>query len=41
MNEVLKVATLGGDGTGPEVVGEAVKVLNKMESQVTPMILPS
>ncbi|MBQ7111294.1 MAG: 3-isopropylmalate dehydrogenase, partial [Thermoguttaceae bacterium] len=30
MNDVLKVATLGGDGTGPEVVGEAVKVLKEV-----------
>ncbi|MDR2439210.1 MAG: hypothetical protein LBE12_07570, partial [Planctomycetaceae bacterium] len=27
LNNKLKIAVLGGDGTGPEVVAEAVKVL--------------
>ena len=30
MNDVLKVAVIGGDGTGPEVVAEGVKVLKKV-----------
>lgn len=31
MSEVKKIAVLGGDGIGPEVVGEALKVLKKTE----------
>ncbi|MDD3588474.1 MAG: 3-isopropylmalate dehydrogenase [Thermoguttaceae bacterium] len=30
MSNVLKVAVIGGDGTGPEVVAEGVKVLKKV-----------
>ena len=30
MSDVLRIATLGGDGTGPEVVAEAVKVLKEV-----------
>lgn len=31
MSEVKKIAVLGGDGIGPEVVGEALKVMKKTE----------
>lgn len=42
MNKQLKVAVIGGDGTGPEVVAEGVKVLEevakleKIDLQLTP-----
>lgn len=29
MSEVKKIAVVAGDGIGPEVVGEALKVLKK------------
>ena len=32
MSKVYKISLLPGDGTGPEVVNEAVKVLNKTSS---------
>ena len=31
MSEVKKIAVIAGDGIGPEVVGEALKVLKKAE----------
>ncbi|MBD2844224.1 3-isopropylmalate dehydrogenase [Paenibacillus sp. IB182496] len=31
MTDVKKIAVLGGDGIGPEVVGEAIKVMKKTE----------
>jgi 3-isopropylmalate dehydrogenase len=31
MSEVKKIAVIAGDGIGPEVVGEALKVLKKTE----------
>ncbi len=30
MNNLLRIATIGGDGTGPEVVAEGVKVLKEV-----------
>ncbi len=43
MTKTYRIATIGGDGTGPEVVAEAVKVLRAVESrfsttlQLTPL----
>ncbi|PJI52341.1 3-isopropylmalate dehydrogenase, partial [Methylobacterium radiotolerans] len=31
MAEVKKIAVIGGDGIGPEVVAEAIKVMKKTE----------
>ena len=33
MNDLLRVAVIGGDGTGPEVVAEGVKVLKEVAKQ--------
>ena len=30
MSQLLRIATIGGDGTGPEVVAEGVKVLKEV-----------
>ena len=31
MAELKKIAVIAGDGIGPEVVGEAIKVIKKVE----------
>ena len=33
MSDTLRIAVIGGDGTGPEVVAEGVKVLKEVAKQ--------